>query len=124
MALILIIEDNPTSHALLVELMQAAGHPALRVSSEREALLLGPYETPDLILHDITLLEMNGYELMRQLRSGVGLRCVPVVAVTALAMDRDLKSFLAVGLDGYFSKPVVPPTFAREVEAFLQQSRT
>src|SRR5205807_9611902 len=75
---------------------------------------------PDLIVCDVQLPDMDGYEVARWLKSDPGLRTVPLVAVTALAMVGDRDRILAAGFDGYLAKPINPETFVRQMEVFLR----
>src|SRR5215211_5441343 len=118
-ARILIIEDNPTNLDLMTYLLSAFGHTPLMAHDGEEGLQAAQRETPDLIICDLQLPRLNGYEVARWLKSHPGLRAIPLVAVTALAMVGDRDKVLAAGFDGYIAKPIVPRSFVGEVEAFL-----
>ena len=85
-ARILIIEDNPANLELMTYLLSAFGHTVLTAEDGRQGLATARGEGPDLIVCDIQLPEMDGYEVARWLKSDPDLRTVPLVAVTALAM--------------------------------------
>jgi two-component system, cell cycle response regulator len=119
-ARILVIEDNPANLELMNYLLQAFGHTTQTATDGKEGLDAVYRERPDLILCDVQLPRVSGYEVVRQLKSDSALRTVPVVAVTAFAMVGDRDKLLAAGFDGYLAKPIVPETFVKQVEAFLQ----
>lgn len=120
MAKILVIEDNPTNLQLMVYLLQAFGYTPLEAADGGTGLDLVRREAPNLILCDIQLPTLDGYEVARQLKRHPALSKIPLVAVTALAMVGDRDRVLAAGFDGYISKPIAPETFVGQVEAFLQ----
>lgn len=84
-----------------------------------EGIELARQHQPDLILLDIHMPKMDGYEVARHLRDDAQCRDIPIVAVTALAMVGDREKLLNSGFNGYISKPIEPETFASKVQAFL-----
>jgi CheY-like chemotaxis protein len=120
MALILVIEDNPTSLDLMTYLLRAFGHTPLIARDGEEGLKVARRESLDLIVCDVHLPGVDGYEVAQRLKSHPALRQVPLVAVTAMAMVGDRERVLAAGFDGYIPKPIVPETFVEQVEAFLR----
>lgn len=118
-ARILVIEDNPDNMELMIYLLQAFGHTPLMADDGEEGLKVARREAPDLIICDIHLPKMDGYEVLRVLKADAGLQHIPMVAVTALAMVGDREKMIAAGFDGYIAKPIVPETFITQVEAFL-----
>src|SRR5215211_3055169 len=121
-ARILIIEDNPTNLDLMTYLLSAFGHTPLTAHDGEEGLQAAQRETPDLIICDLQLPRLNGYEVARWLKSHPGLRAIPLVAVTALAMVGDRDKVLAAGFDRYISKPIDPQTLVALVERLLQHT--
>jgi len=119
MARVLVIEDNPANLELMVYLLQAFGHTPLTTRDGRSGLEAARRERPDLVLCDIQLPDMDGYEIVRQIRADPALSGLPLVAVTALAMVGDRDKALAAGFQGYIAKPLAPETFVAQVEAFL-----
>ena len=77
----------------------------------------------DLIICDIQLPVLDGYEIARRLKADQAKRTIPLVAVTALAMVGDRDKVLAAGFDGYIAKPIDPEIFVRQVEAFLRPEK-
>lgn len=120
MARILVIEDNPANLQLMAYLLKAFGHQAIETVDGEAGLGEARRQRPDLILCDLQLPGMDGYEVARQLKRDPGLRAIPLVAVTALAMVGDREKVLAAGFDGYLSKPITPETFVGQVDAFLR----
>jgi len=118
-ARILIIEDNAANLELMMYLLKAFGHAPLSAGNGEEGLALARSERPDLIVCDIQLPGIDGYSVAAQINADSGLRGIPVVAVTALAMVGDRDKVLAAGFDGYISKPIAPESFVAQVEAFL-----
>lgn len=122
MARIVIIEDNAANLGLMSYLLEARGH---RLTCRRDGLSgldEVQREPPDLVLCDIQLPRLSGYEIARRLRADAVLCALPLVAVTALAMRGDRERALAVGFDGYIEKPIAPEAFGAQVEAFLPAS--
>jgi len=122
-ARILVIEDNPTNLDLMTYLLSAFGHMPLTARDGEEGLQAAQRETLDLIICDLHLPRLNGYEVAGWLKSHPSLRAIPLVAVTALAMVGDRDKVLAAGFDGYIAKPIDPQTFVGQVERFFQHTR-
>jgi two-component system cell cycle response regulator len=116
---ILIIEDNPPNLDLMHYLLTAFGHSAQTAATGEEGLEVAAQAVPDLVLCDIQLPAMDGYEVVHRLKLRPAMREKPVVAVTAFAMVGDRDKILSAGFDGYIAKPIVPESFVRQVEAFL-----
>jgi CheY-like chemotaxis protein len=118
-ARILLVEDNPPNLALMQYLLQASGYTTLTAADGREGVAVALRESPDIILMDLEMPIMNGYEAARQLKALPALRGVPIIAVTAFAMVGDRDRILGRGFDGYIAKPIMPERFVSEVEAFV-----
>lgn len=119
-ARILVVEDNPTNLDLMVYLLKACGCSPQEARDGVECLEVLERESPDLVLLDVHLPRMDGYETIRRIRSDPRLRLIPVLAVTALAMVGDRERLLAAGFDGYISKPIDPEHFASHLEPFFE----
>lgn len=124
MARVLIIEDNPANMLLMVYLLKAFGHEPLEASSGLPGLELAQRTTPQLILCDLQLPGLDGYEIARRFKSDPALKSVPLIAVTAYAMVGDREKALLSGFDGYIAKPINPETFVGEVENFLHSGES
>jgi CheY-like chemotaxis protein len=109
MTKIAVVEDNPDNR-LLVKAILEERYELCEYESGKEALEKAPLDLPDVILLDISLPEMDGTEVLRQLRSEGPLRKTPIVALTAHAMVGDRERFLAAGFDDYIPKPILDPT--------------
>lgn len=117
---ILVIEDNPANLELMRFLLTAHGYAALVAHDGEEGLDMARREVPDLILCDLQLPGIDGYEVARQVKGNPALQHIPVVAVTAFAMVGDREKVLAAGFDGYLAKPIEPETFVQQVETFMK----
>ncbi len=125
-ACILIIEDNQTNLDLMVYLFKAFGYAPVTAHDGREGLAAMADGLPDLIVCDLEMPGMNGYEFAREVKSCPEWQKIPLMAVTAYAMVGDRDKVLAAGFDGYIPKPINPETFLGQVETFLrpeQQAR-
>jgi CheY-like chemotaxis protein len=117
---ILIIEDNPTNLELMQYLLTAYGHTTIAAEDGEAGVQAALNGKHDLILCDISLPKLDGFGVVRQLKSVPALRGVPLIAVTASAMAGDRDKVIAMGFDGYIAKPITPETFVSEVESFLR----
>jgi signal transduction histidine kinase len=116
MARILHIEDDPTNRLLVRKLLVAQGFEVIDAVDGLEGIRLARSERPDLILVDINIPHLNGYEVTLRLRGEPSLAGVPIVAITAEG-DRDTS--LAVGCDGYLQKPIDARKFASTINSYL-----
>lgn len=123
-ARILLVEDNPANVELVGYLLEMSGHTILIAEDGAEGLKVAREQHPDLIISDLMMPVMDGFEMLRHIREDPALNDIPVIAVTAFSMSGDRTRVMLAGFDGYLSKPVVPETFVSEVEAFLQAGRS
>lgn len=117
---ILIIEDNEQNLYLATFLLEQNGFKVVSARSGAEGVVLAGKTLPDLIILDIQLPEMDGYEVAQALRKNADLRAVPIVAVTSYAMVGDREKALGAGCTGYIEKPINPQTFKNEIENYLR----
>jgi two-component system cell cycle response regulator DivK len=103
---ILVVEDNEKSMKLFRDVLLATGHRTLEATTGERAVELATEHSPDLVLMDIQLPDIGGIEALVRLRADTRTASVPVVALTAQAMEGDRERFLAAGFDDYLSKPV------------------
>ena len=120
MAKILLVEDNPTNLQLMDYLLKAFGHLTVSAGDGADGVLQAVRESPDIILMDLQLPVLNGYDAARQIKARPALRHIPIIAVTAFAMVGDRERILAEGFDGYIPKPIAPETFVAHVERFIR----
>ena len=118
---IIVVEDNPHSLELMSYLLEAHGHTVHCAQTGAQALLLAGAEHVDLVLLDLQLPDLDGYQVLRALRTRPHLAAVKIVAVTALAMVGDRERTLAAGFDHYIPKPINPRTFVAEIANWLPQ---
>jgi len=103
---ILVVEDNERNMKLFRDVLVATGHRTLEATTGEQAVELAAAHCPDLVLMDIQLPDIGGVEALGRLRANERTASVPVIALTAQAMEGDRERFLAAGFDGYLSKPV------------------
>jgi CheY-like chemotaxis protein len=116
---ILIVEDNPQSLELMTYLLGAAGHTVHTAQSGVQALHAALSRRPDLVLLDLQLPDLDGYEVLRALRDDKRCAALKIIAVTAVAMVGDRERTLTAGFDHYVPKPINPRTFVAEIENWL-----
>lgn len=113
---ILIAEDNAINRELLRELLKARGYAVVEACDGREALEMVAQTQPDLLLLDIGMPVLDGFTVVRKIRENPRLAPLPVVAVTAYAMQGDREKILSSGFDGYLSKPINARSLAEELD--------
>ncbi len=123
MAKILIVDDNPGNRSLLVEILGRSGHAVREASDGSEALALVSSERPDLVIADILMPAMDGYEFARRLRSTPEIAHTPVIFWTAVFRESDAKDLAReCGVEYILSKPCSDETVVQTVEACLQKA--
>jgi two-component system, cell cycle response regulator DivK len=103
---ILVVEDNARNMKLVRDVLEASGYRTLEASTGEDAVELALAHAPALVLMDVQLPGIDGVAALAQLRADGRTAAIPVVALTAQAMQDDRERFLDVGFDGYLSKPV------------------
>ncbi len=116
---ILVIEDNTANRDLISYLLRAFGYDVQCETNGTAGLQSALTGSFDLVLSDILMPDMDGYEFARRFKGDTRVAHSPLVAVTALAMAGDKEKILAAGFDGYISKPIEPQKFAAQIAAFL-----
>ena len=119
---ILIVEDNEQNLYLETFLLEKHGYDVIQARNGHEGLKLAVSERPDLILLDIQLPVMDGYEVARRLKQDPDTTSIPIVAVTSYAMAGDRETVLDTGCEGYVEKPIDPDGFVDQIKKFLPQS--
>ena len=105
-AQILVVEDNQKNMKLFRDVLQVTGYRTLEATTGGRAVQLATEHRPDLVLMDIQLPDIDGVEALGRLRADERTASIPVLALTAQAMEGDRERFRAAGFDGYISKPV------------------
>jgi CheY-like chemotaxis protein len=118
---ILIAEDNAVNRELLRELLEMRGYIVVEACDGEEALRMIEQSPPDLLLLDIGMPVLDGFAVVRQIRENPRLAPLPVVAVTAYAMQGDREKILNAKFDGYLSKPVNSRSLADELDRLLNR---
>jgi len=119
---ILLIEDNEQNRYLATFLLEQHGYAVVPAVDGPKGIELAPILKPDLILLDIQLPTMDGYDVARALRGIDSLRTTPIVAVTSYAMVGDRERAIEAGCSGYIEKPINPDTFVAEIARFHPQT--
>jgi len=119
MTKILYVEDTPASQRLVQRILAAEGFMVTVANDGISAIELARDEKPDLILMDINIGGLDGYEVTTRLRSIDGLEKTPIVAVTAATLSGDRERALVAGCNGYIAKPIDVDLFPNQVRAYL-----
>ena len=119
-AQILVVEDNEKNMKLFRDVLDASGYRTLEAATGERAVELVFEHRPDLVLMDIQLPDIDGIEALSRLRADDRTASVPVLALTAQAMEGDRERFLAAGFDGYLSKPVDIAEFVATIKRYCE----
>jgi two-component system, cell cycle response regulator DivK len=119
-AQVLVVEDNERNMKLFRDVLQASGYRILEATTGERAVELVIEHGPDLVLMDIQLPDIDGVKALDRLRANEQNASVPVLALTAQAMEGDRERFLAAGFDGYLSKPVNIADLVATVERYCE----
>lgn len=117
--LVLVVEDNPTNMMLVSAVLRRAGYATAAAGSAEEACRELARARPSLILMDVQLPGQDGLALAGQLKADPTTSAIPIIALTAHAMEEHRQRALAAGCDGYIAKPINTRTFIGEIEAVL-----
>jgi len=116
---ILVIEDQEDNRQILRDLLGNAGYEMTEAENGQDGVAAASAQRPDLILMDIQLPIMDGYEATRRIRADPALKHVPIIAVTSYALSGDEGKALAAGCDAYITKPYSPRQLLAKVKEFL-----
>lgn len=122
-ATILLVEDNQDNQDLMKFLLERAGYRVLTASNGKLALQAARSEVPDVVLMDLTMPEMDGWQAAQAMRDDQRLNRVPLIAVTAHTLPGDRRKVLDSGFDGYISKPLNVQMFEFMVAKALEQRK-
>ncbi len=119
-ARVLIVEDNPANLELARYLLDAHGYPTFAAVDGEAGVRMFRETHPDVVLCDLQLPLIDGYEVLSKIRNDPVLGDTIVIAVTAFSMPDDRTKAFSAGFDGYIPKPIEPTTFVQQIEAFLR----
>jgi CheY-like chemotaxis protein len=117
----LIIEDNAANMELVRYLLTFSGYRVLLARDGQQGVEIALREQPDIIICDLQMPRLDGYQVLDQLRSAAQDKQPIVIAVTAFSMPNDRQKVLTAGFDGYISKPIEPESFVDQIESFLPE---
>ena len=119
MAKILIAEDERDIRDLVAFTLRFAGHEVVAASNGEEAVQMAPQANPDLILMDVRMPRMTGYEACRAIKANPNLKDIPVVFLSAKGQESEIQTGLEVGAEEYLLKPFAPDQLTERVKAIL-----
>ena len=119
MTKILVAEDEPDIRELVTFMLRFAGYEVVAAANGEEAVLTAARELPDLVLLDVRMPRMTGYEACRLMRANPDLRNVPVVFLSAKGQDTEIRSGMAAGAEEYLLKPFSPMDLTNRVRGIL-----
>ncbi len=119
MAKILLVEDNEMNRDMLSRRLERRGYQVLIAVDGGRGIAMAQSEAPDLILMDMSLPVLDGWELARQLKAAPETRAIPIIALTAHAMAGDQEKALDAGCDDYDTKPIEFPRLVEKIEVLL-----
>lgn len=122
MARILLVEDNEMNRDMLSRRLQRKGYEVAIAVDGGEGVAMATSQRPDLILMDMSLPVLNGWDATRQIKADPALNHIPVIALTAHAMASDREQALAAGCDGYETKPIDLPQLLEKIESLLRRA--
>ena len=119
MALILHVEDNPSNRKVVQHILRRTVHRLIEAVNGQEGLEMAIKEQPDLILLDIQLPKLSGYEVARRLKADERMKHIPIIAVTSYALSGDDHKAIEAGCDAYIAKPYKPVEILEGLAKFL-----
>jgi two-component system cell cycle response regulator DivK len=117
---ILVVDDNQDGRELVVKILKNRGYQMIEAVDGEEALEKAIAENPDLILMDISIPKLDGYEVTRRLKSQVKFKDTPIIALTAHAMKGDKEKAMEAGCEGYISKPIDIHELPDQIKSYLK----
>jgi two-component system cell cycle response regulator DivK len=117
---ILAVEDHEENRRLLRDLLTSVGYEMIEAVTGEEGLVLAEETVPDLILMDIQLPGLDGYQVTRRIKANPALSRIPIIAVTSYALSGDEVKALEAGCDAYVTKPFDPVELLAKIQEFLQ----
>ncbi len=123
MTTIAVVEDNPSNMKLIVGVLERAGHTVLAAEDADIGIPMIREQLPDLVLMDMHLPGTDGIQATRLLKANARTAHIPVIAITARAMEGDREGMLAAGCDGYASKPIRYKEVLALIDRLLKRDR-
>ena len=117
---ILVVEDTEDNRRILRDLLTNAGFELIEADDGEKCVAMAAERRPDLILMDIQLPIIDGYEASRRIKANLELRHIPIIAITSYALAGDEEKTAAAGCDGYISKPFSPRQVLAKIREFLE----
>jgi DNA-binding response OmpR family regulator len=121
MSKILIAEDERDIRDLITFTLQFAGYEVIAAGNGEEAVILARQETPDLILMDVRMPRMTGYEACASMKADPKLKDVPVIFLSAKGQDTEIQTGLEAGAEEYLLKPFAPDQLTQRIQSVLQK---
>ena len=118
---ILVVEDQPDNRQIIRDMLAASDYQITEAENGQEALAVIAKERPDLILMDIQLPVMDGYEATRQIKANPALRSIPIIAVTSHALNGEEQTARAAGCDDYVPEPYSPRQLLAKIQHCMPQ---
>lgn len=122
MAKILLVEDNEMNRDMLSRRLQRKGYDVVMAVDGEQGVAMASSQSPDLILMDMSLPVLNGWDATRRIKADSALAGIPVIALTAHAMASDREQALAAGCDAYETKPIDLPLLLEKIESLLRRA--
>jgi len=116
---VLAVDDQEDNRRILRDLLTSAGFEVVEAATGEEAVTVAESQRPDLILMDIQLPGIDGYEATRRIKANPALRAIPLIVVTSYALSGDEAKAMAAGADAYVSKPFSPRALLAKVKQYL-----
>jgi len=123
MTKILLVEDNEMNRDMLSRRLVRKGYEVIMALDGRQAVEMAAAENPDLILMDMSLPVIDGWEATRQVKAAPATRAIPVIALTAHAMAGDREKAIQAGCDDYDTKPIDLPRLLEKITALLERTQ-
>ena len=117
--LILVVDDNETNRDILITRLEKHGYQLLQAADGEEALASVAQHNPDLILLDVEMPKLDGYEATRRIKADPDLKAIPIIVVTSYALSGDEAKARAAGCDAYVTKPYSPRQLLAKIREFL-----
>lgn len=119
---VLVVEDNQDNRELVVKVLELTGYHVVEAVDGKEAIEKARAENPDLILMDLFIPKIDGYEVTKRLKGDRDLKHIPIIALTAHAMKGDMEVALAAGCDDYMPKPIDIKELPKQIKRFLKDN--